>query len=125
MTSQVAPFSGKAGGISIADFPSEVQETLKVFDADGSGSVQPGELALAAKMFQGEFACILSVIPEKNKLNNRKRSAALSSSLWYICIRNSNLSNRNRFYRTLGILSRVRAPACTFRDTRILDVEVW
>ena len=55
MSSQVAPFGGKAGGIAIADFPESVQETLKVFDADGSGRIQPGELALAGKMFEGEF----------------------------------------------------------------------
>ena len=55
MSSQVAPFGGKAGGISITDFPESVQETLKVFDADGSGRIQPGELALAGKMFEGEF----------------------------------------------------------------------
>jgi hypothetical protein len=52
---EVAPFVKKVGGISLANFPPEVQDILAAFDADGSGTIAPSELAMGANMYKGEF----------------------------------------------------------------------
>ena len=40
------------GSVSIAALPAKVQPALKVFDADGDGTVDPKELMRAAEMYQ-------------------------------------------------------------------------
>ena len=73
MPTEVAPFVKNVGGISLANFPPEVQDILAAFDTDGSGTIAPHELAMGANMYKGEPPHD-SAIPTGRRLRSSARN---------------------------------------------------